>query len=673
MSYVSLLKNIPEFLSQPTGIAVLASLGIHSAIAFLLPIVPANSKPKQEPSLKSSVGLVELSQSEKNRLPQPGVPQLPLQPPAPALLPQIPSPKFANQSIPSLPPLPPSTSSTPSLPPLPPSTSSTALILPPLPKTNNVAVASLPKSQSLPILSKKDLQPDASLSAKVKPLPRYVEPDPSLSAKVRPLPRYVEEKTQLGEAKPLASSRIPYNVPPIQAANIAEEQELLSSSGAVSPDQMPPSGDVSTATQTIDQGSEVSQGANNQQLVTPVVQPPQVGDNTIALGRQNLPQLQQGSNVQAPELPPLATGRLLSTPSTPSTSSIPKTFAQRFTEVKQQYPNLETRQPISETVDAKTAQQGNVEGDLVLNREGQVESIDFHNNSVSPELKTSVRQYFREYFQKNPVQANGKPKFYPFNISFKPNSNISKTPVSELSNSPRINQTQPVTIAQRSLIQRLRSVPVTSLPSKEPQKIEVTQSLRPSGVNLQPSKEPQKVNLAQRSGSSSIKQGISQSQTETAPQANLEQQTSRRRRVLVMQNTPTQQANQEQQTSQQRVMIRQSASSSSTSKEEQTSQQRVVVKQSASSSPTEKKEQTSRQQVVVRQSASSSPTDKEEQTSQQRVVVRQSTSSPQRNQEQTSQQEVSSNQSSVSGENSQKLLQQLRQIRDKRQGSNQEQ
>ncbi|WP_171975854.1 hypothetical protein [Brasilonema sennae] len=654
MSYVSVLKNIPEFLSQPTGIAVLASLGIHSAIAFLLPIVPMNSsKPKQEPSLKSSVGLVELSQSEKNRLPQPGVPQLSLQPPAPALLPQVPSPKFANQSIPSLPPLPPSRSSTP-------------LILPPLPsKTNNIAIASLPKSQSLPILSKKDLQPDPSLSAKVKPLPRYVEPDPSLSAKVKPLPRYVEpdpslsakvkplprypeEKVQLGEAKPLASSRTPYNVPPIQAANIAQEQELLNTSAPVSPDQMPPSGDVSTVTQTTQSGSEVLQGGNNQPLVTPVVQSPQVGNNNIALAGQNLPQLQQGSNLQAPELPPLAIARSLSTPSTP------KTFPQRLAEAKQQYPNLETKQPIAETVNGKTAQQGNVEGDLVVNREGQVESIDFRNNTVSPELKTSARQYLREYFQKNPVQANGKPKLYPFNISFKPNSNISKIPASELSTSSRVNQTQPATsAAQRSLIQRLRSVPVTLLPSKEPQKIEMTQGLRPDRVNLQPSKQPQKVNLPQGSSSSSTNQQLSQNQTQSAPQANLEQQTSRRRRVVVMQNTPAPQTNQEKQTSQQQVVVRQSASSLQTDKQQQTSQQQVVVRQSASSLQTDKQQQTS-------------------QPSQQRVVIRQSTSSPQANLKQTSEQEVTSNQASASGQNSQKLLQQLRQIRDTRQGGNQE-
>jgi hypothetical protein len=601
-----------------------------------------SSKPKQEPSLKSSVGLVELSQSEKNRLPQPGVPQLSSQPPAPALLPQVPSPKFANQSIPSLPPL-------------PPSRSSTALILPPLPtKTNNVAIASLPKSQSLPILSKKDLQPDPSLSTKVRPLPRYAEPDPSLSAKVKPLPRFPEEKVQLREAKPLASSRIPYNVPPIQAANIAQEQELLNTSAPVYPDQMRAASDVSNATQNTAPGSEVSQGANNQPLVTPVVQSPQVGDNSIALARQNLPQLQQGSNLQAPELPPLATARSLSTPlipSIPSTPSTPKTFPQRLAEAKQQYPNLETKQPIAETVNGKTAQQGNVEGDLVVNRQGQVESIDFRNNAVSPELKTSARQYLREYFQKNPVQANGKPKLYPFNISFKPNSNISKIPASELSTSSQVSQTQPATTAaQRSLIQRLRSVPVTSLPSKEPQKIEMTQGLRPDKVNLQPSKQPQKVNLAQRSSSLSTNQQLSQSQTQSAPQANLEQQTSRRRRVVVMQNTPAPQTNQE----------------------KQTSQQQVVVRQSASSLQTDKQQQTSQQQVVVRQSASSLQTDKQQQTSQQRVVIRQSTSSPQANLKQTSEQEASSNQASASGQNSQKLLQQLRQIRDTRQGGNQE-
>ena len=599
MSYVSLLKNIPEFLSQPTGIAAIASLGIHSAIAFVLPMVPMDSKAKQEPSSKSSVGLVELSQAEKSRLPQPGAPQLslqPLQPPTP-VLPQVPPMNLANQSIPPLPPI-------------PASPSSTDLILPPLPKTNNVGIASLPKSQSLPILSKRDLQPAPSLSTKVRPFTPYVE------------------KVKLGEPKPLESSRIPYNVPPVQAANIPQEQELVNTYAPVSSGQMPVASSAEgVAQQTTEAGTQTTEAggvAQNQQLVTPVVQPPQVGDNSIALRGQNLPQLPQGSNFQAPKLPSLV-------PQSPSLvteqlASKPKTFVERFTEAKNQYPNLETKQPVAAIVNTKAAQEGNVQGDLVVNGQGQVESINFENNSVPSDLKTEVREYFREYFQNNPAQANGKPKFYPFNISFKSNSsNISKTPAPE-STLSRVNQTQSITKPQQSLILRLRSGQANSQASKEPQKVNLTQGLRPVEVNSQASKEPekvnltprlrpvevnslpspQKVNLSQRSVSSSVNQQVSQSnQTSSAPQPDREQQTSR---------------------------------------------QQVVIRQTTSSSQNDKEQQTSRQQVVVRQSTSESPT----------------------KEEQTSKAEVSSNQPSASIETSKKLLQQLRQIRDKRQGSNQE-
>ena len=600
MSYVSLLKNIPEFLSQPTGIAAIASLGIHSAIAFVLPMVPMDSKPKQEVSSKSSVGLVELSQAETSRLPQPGTPQLslqPLQPPTP-VLPQVPPMNLANQSIPPLPPI-------------PASPSSTDLILPPLPKTNNVGIASLPKSQSLPILSKRDLQPAPSLSARVRPFTPYVE------------------KVKLGEPKPLESSRIPYNVPPVQAANIPQEQELVNTYAPVSSGQMPVASSAEgVAQETTEAGTQTTEAggvAQNQQLVTPVVQPPQVGDNSIALRGQNLPQLPQGSNFQAPKLPSLV-------PQSPSLvteqlASKPKTFVERFTEAKNQYPNLETKQPVAAIVNTKAAQEGNVQGDLVVNGQGQVESINFENNSVPSDLKTEVREYFREYFQNNPAQANGKPKFYPFNISFKSNSsNISKTPAPELSTLSRVNQTQSITKAQQSLILRLRSGEGNSQPSKEPQKINLTQGSRPVEVNSQPSKEPEKVNL------------------------------SRRLRPVEVNSLP----------SPQKVNLSQPSVSSSVN------QQVSQSNQTASALQPDREQQTSRQQVVVRQTTSSSQNDKEQQTSRQQVVVRQSTSESPTKEEQTSQQEVSSNQPSASVETSKKLLQQLRQIRDKRQGSNQE-
>jgi len=111
MSYVSLLKNIPDILGQPTGIAAIASLGIHGAIALIVPLMPVDANKSNESSPKS-VGVLELSQADQSRLPQSVDPnqvglqaQLPLQ----SQFPQQPQlgniPSFNNQTA-ILPPYP---------------------------------------------------------------------------------------------------------------------------------------------------------------------------------------------------------------------------------------------------------------------------------------------------------------------------------------------------------------------------------------------------------------------------------------------------------------------------------------------------------------------------------------------------------------------------------------
>nr|MDJ0774287.1 hypothetical protein [Mastigocoleus sp. MO_167.B18] len=70
MSYVSLLKTIPDFFSQPVGIAALASVGIHGVIAFLLPLMPVETKKTKEVKIPKTVGLVELDQADQKRIPQ---------------------------------------------------------------------------------------------------------------------------------------------------------------------------------------------------------------------------------------------------------------------------------------------------------------------------------------------------------------------------------------------------------------------------------------------------------------------------------------------------------------------------------------------------------------------------------------------------------------------------
>jgi hypothetical protein len=144
MSYVSIFKNIPDFLSQPTGIAAIASIGIHGAIAFILPLMPVDSKPKVVTSSKG-VGLVELSQAEQQRLPENSMaPKVGLQA-------QIPLPN-TNSTLPNQ----------VGFPPLPPG-SSTSLILPPVPKSiSNYPTYSLPRSQALDLIPGSRFNPGRS-------------------------------------------------------------------------------------------------------------------------------------------------------------------------------------------------------------------------------------------------------------------------------------------------------------------------------------------------------------------------------------------------------------------------------------------------------------------------------------------------------------------------------
>ena len=130
MSYASIFKNVPDVLSQPTSMAAIASIGIHGAIAFILPLMPIDSRPKLVRSSKA-VGVVEFSQSEQQRLTKTSIA------PKVALQPQIPLP-----NINSTPPKP------ITLPPIP-SHSSTSLILPQLPQsTFNYSAYSSPTFDS---------------------------------------------------------------------------------------------------------------------------------------------------------------------------------------------------------------------------------------------------------------------------------------------------------------------------------------------------------------------------------------------------------------------------------------------------------------------------------------------------------------------------------------------
>jgi TonB family protein len=122
MSYASsdqsspnLLKRIPQKLSQPTAIAVIASLGIHAALGLSLPYLPISSQEKPKPA--RNVQLLELKPEELNRLPPS---PLALQPLPPGLNQQLkplsPSSPSGSSSLSGLPPLPPNVPSLGDLP-----------------------------------------------------------------------------------------------------------------------------------------------------------------------------------------------------------------------------------------------------------------------------------------------------------------------------------------------------------------------------------------------------------------------------------------------------------------------------------------------------------------------------------------------------------------------------
>src|SRR6476646_11174225 len=101
MSYGSFLKSLPQALRQPTGIATIASLGVHGLLWIVLPILPLASK-TTESEAQRSVQLVELTPAEQSRLPSFATPQLSLPhlPKTTNLFPSLPSLQSSN-SLPS--------------------------------------------------------------------------------------------------------------------------------------------------------------------------------------------------------------------------------------------------------------------------------------------------------------------------------------------------------------------------------------------------------------------------------------------------------------------------------------------------------------------------------------------------------------------------------------------
>ncbi|MBE9038928.1 hypothetical protein [aff. Roholtiella sp. LEGE 12411] len=413
MSYVSLLKNIPDILGQPIGIAAIASIGIHGAIALIVPLMPVDSSKPTEAA--KTVGLLELSPTDQARLPQnPNTPQVALQQQLPQTG-QVSPPNFSAQTV---------------LPPLPPPVSS-QFTLPPLPQSlNNYRVSSLPTKQSVRMIPRANLGFNtAGFNASGKF---------SSSA----VPHLSDSDIKYEPSKPLTVNKLPE----LQSQKIPDE--ILRNT------RYPNLSDTTSTTaqgnptlQTTQSGN-VSQITQNQQQVAPIGQPLQGADN-LALAGQSLPQLKPGTMPNTPELPSKAIEQAIAQVN--SYEDLRKI-------VRQEYPNAEEKAVIRDTIPTdKPNLQGTVLGVLVVDPDGKVLDIKFQNKLIAPELQLKAR----EYFNTQPPKGEKQTSSYPFRLSFQNNSNTAGTteatpkPLSELRN--RTNQLAPLPVANPKPLSELRN------------------------------------------------------------------------------------------------------------------------------------------------------------------------------------------------------------------------
>ncbi|MEH2208858.1 MAG: hypothetical protein V7K53_33110 [Nostoc sp.] len=398
MSYVSLLKNIPEILSQPIGIAAIASLGIHGAIAMIVPLMPMESNKPKETASSKTVGLLELSQADQNRLPQ-TTPQIGLQ-----QLPPVAPLAASNFSL------------QPGLTPLAPSPSS-QLVLPPLPaSSNNYRVSSLPTRQSLRMIPSDNLRFDASKfdSSKFNTSARFSRPVPRVDVN--------ESVAKYEPPKPLAVNRLPELQSQQIPADLLRNPQppILSDSTPVATAQ------VNTTSQPMTQPiTNASSTIPQNPLINSLKQAPRNGDTLIGT---------RGSTLQTADLSAKGTQQAIAQLDS---------YANLRKEVQQEYPNAEQKPVIRQTLSTnKSNLEGAVLGVLVVDPDGKVLDIKFQDKLISPELQLKARQYFNKRSPKGDKQISS----YPFNLRFQ-NSTSNLTGTTQEQNpsslsAPGINNNQ---------------------------------------------------------------------------------------------------------------------------------------------------------------------------------------------------------------------------------------
>ena len=418
MSYVSLLKNIPEIFSQPTGIAAIASLGIHGAIALIVPLMPVNSGQSSKTDSPKAVGLMELSTADQSRLPQPPStspvalqqPQLPLQQ-------QLPG---ANSSSPLT-----------NYPALQPELSSQS-VLPAIPSSpTNLNLSYLPSKQSIERLTRNDLQAMSRL-----PRSTYTPSTSSTSPFVNNLDQRMKETGSLGINR----------LPELRQSNEIPGEPLNNPSA-----------------EAIDIGSTTTAGISPPQTVASgnnAVKIPQDGEKLA---------LTDNSRGQSPEI--ITNESESKGKKTEQLLAKLNSYNTLRQNIRQEYPNVKEKGVIRETISTDTPEmEGTVVGRLVVDPDGKVLDIKFQAGTESPKLQSKAR----EFFSANPPQADKQLiSSYPFQLKFQNNPNSagvsSKTQPTATSNTEKVfeSKIQPTATPNSQKLPELQIQPTATSNSQK--------------------------------------------------------------------------------------------------------------------------------------------------------------------------------------------------------------
>jgi hypothetical protein len=368
MSYVSIFKNIPEILSQPTGIAAIASLGIHGAIALIVPLMPVNTSASSKADSPKAVGLMELSTADQSRLPQPpSRSQVALQQPKLPIQQQLPGANLGSP-LTNYPPLQTELSNQPVLP-----------VIPSSPTNYNLSY--LPTRQSIERLTRNDLQTAMSR------LPRSTY-TPSISPFVNNLDQRMRETGSLGVNR-LPELRQSNEIPGEPLNNPSTEPIDIGTGSSTTVGISPPQ-----TVESENNGVKIVQGGEKIALVdNSKGQSPEIIKNESDSKGQRTEQLLAKLNSY-------------------------NTLRQN---IRQEYPNIKEKGVIRETISTDTPEmEGTVVGRLVVDPDGKVLDIKFQEGAESPKLQSKVR----EFFSANPPQSDKQViSSYPFQLKFQNNPN----------------------------------------------------------------------------------------------------------------------------------------------------------------------------------------------------------------------------------------------------------